>query len=495
MERVLARNKRAYWSARANYLNLIRITPVNKIKLLTLNFFCAFIILYIAILAWAQLTVTTPNCDNDFKTFSLSLVEHHHPYKINRYVRVIHVEKKDHKTTMQTSPPITAVNMNTPLMSLLLQQMLHISGKMNLDISFYVFLSLFCAGMSVAFLMQLFTISPRFFLPLLLLLWLSWPSLYNLKLGQISFLLLPLLSFSFLLLHRQAYCLMAIVLGLLASLKLFFLIFILFFVMKRQWRLSLLFLLSFAVFFFLPLIYFHWSDFHAFFMMASKRQLFLDRSTLPMNGSLLGFVMNTADLLHIIPSQNQVTLSVSILCSYAIVRWLVYDYYFLQTLPEYEDALRFSFLILIALFCSPLAWIYYFLFLIIPLVTIIQISQRYVLSAWFYVFLIDALLLLYFPYTGKEVGILGFLLRFSVFMSLVCWLFALNIAAKAISNGVRVTNALQQPKKMIGIFSCYALLSVTLLSFNYGMPYLLDPDKTPYLKSVAPVLWLPIKSA
>src|SRR3990167_1257434 len=157
---------------------------MNKIKLFTFNFFCAFIILYIAVLAWAQLTVTTPNCDNDFKTFSLSLVEHHHLYKINRYVRVIHVEKKHHQTTLQTSPPITAVNMNTPLMSLLLQQMLHISDKMNLNIVFYVFLSLFCAGISVIFLMRLFPIALQFFLPLLLLLWLSWPSLYNLKLGQ-----------------------------------------------------------------------------------------------------------------------------------------------------------------------------------------------------------------------------------------------------------------------------------------------------------------------
>ena len=466
---------------------------MNKIKLFTFNFFCAFIILYIAVLAWAQLTVTTPNCDNDFKTFSLSLVEHHHLYKINRYVRVIHVEKKHHQTTLQTSPPITAVNMNTPLMSLLLQQMLHISDKMNLNIVFYVFLSLFCAGISVIFLMRLFPIALQFFLPLLLLLWLSWPSLYNLKLGQISFLLLPLLTFSFLLLHRQSYRLLAIALGLLASLKLFFLILLLFFIVRREWRLSLLFLISFVFFFFSPLVYFHWADFHAFFVMASQRQLFLDRSTLPMNGSLLGFVMNMADLLHIIPSQNQVTLSVLILCSYAIIRWLVYDYYFLRHLPEFSDALRFSFLILLALFCSPLAWVYYLLFLIIPLATLIKISQRYVLSKWFYVFLIDALLLLYFPYTGKEAGILGFLLRFSIFMSLVCWLFALNIAAKSISNGIRVINAQQQPNQMISIFVCYALLNVTLLSFNYGMPYLLNPDKTDYLKTTAPVLWLPIK--
>ena len=466
---------------------------MNKIKLLTFNFFCAFIVLYIAVMSWSQLVVTTPKCDNDFKTFSLSLVEHQHPYKINRYVRVFHVEKHHHKTIMQTTPPITAVNMNTPLMSLLLQKMLHLSGKMNVDIVFYLVLSLCCASMSVIFLMRTFTISFHFFLPFLLLLWLSWPSLYTLKLGQVSFLLLPLLSFSFLLLQRQSYRALAITLGLLASLKLFFLIFLLFFMVRREWRLSLLFLVSFAFFFFCPLIYYHWSDYHAFFVMAAQRQLFLDRSTLPMNGSILGLVMNAASLLHLNPSHNQVTLSVSILCLYAIIRWLIYDYYYLRHLPECADELRFGFLILLALFCSPLAWVYYLLFLIIPLVTIIKISQRYVLSKWFYVFLIDALLLIYFPYTGKGFGILGLMMQFSVLMSLVCWFFALNIAAKSISDGIRVIHTQQQPKWIVGIFSCYALLNVTLLAFNYGMPYFLDPDKTAYLKSAAPVMWLPIK--
>lgn len=467
---------------------------MNRLKFYTIHFLSILVVLYVSFLASGQLIASSLFCDNDFKTFSVSLLGDKSPYEIRYYVWVLHSEKKDNKIVMKTSAPISMVNMNTPLMNLFMKKLLSIYSRLNFTVFTYIVCSLIFASVSMVMLLRYFSLPCNYVFPCLGLFWLSWPSLYALKLGQISFFVLPFLVFPFLLLEKRAYFVIAVLLGLLASLKLFFLIFLLFFLTRAQWRLSIVFVLSFLFFFFLPLFYFHWSDYQAFFLVASKHELFLQRSFLPVNGSLLGFVAHMTSLFHFAPSQYQLIFSATALCLYVIIRYVIYDCFFLQKLPDQADALRFSFLIVIALLCSPLGWLYYFIFLIIPFMTVIKISQRYVISKWLYVFLINALLLLFFPFIKKTVGFLGFIAQFSMLMSLICCLFVLIVAARAVNCGVLIDGENNQPNWLVSIFVFYVLWGFILLSFNYGMPYFLNPDKTNYFKQTARVFWLSDKN-
>ncbi|OGT44054.1 MAG: hypothetical protein A3F13_02285 [Gammaproteobacteria bacterium RIFCSPHIGHO2_12_FULL_40_19] len=467
------------------------IQGVQKRKLLFLNIACLLIIAYFTVLTCRQIIYATPVYDNDYKTFYISLRKPLDVYSEHFYVRVLayaNVKENEITTTnAKTSPTLSAVNMNTPTMCFILKGLVNISNSLSVNALAWSFSALFCAALSLYVLLRLFkTLSLWYYLPLLLLLFLSWPSLSALKLGQVSYFILPFFSIAFLLVNLKHWRSAAVVFALLASLKLFFLIFFLFFVAKRNWRLSLLFVGSFLFFFFLPVIYFHWAVYHDFFRMAQNEYLVVSHSTFPMNGSLLGVVARLVTVFNLPSYMPQLRLSIIILSLYVLIRWLIYDYYFLRSLPEFSDELRVSFLIVLGLLLSPLAWIYYFLFLLIPVVVFFKISARYALSKTFFIFFILALALPYFAWMSSVYKTVWYVQNFSSAASLVCWLICVFSAANSVC---RANPPLKKNREILFAILCLTvLLNVILLHLNYGMPYFLDLNKKNYIQNTMPAI-------
>ena len=268
--------------------------------------------------------------------------------------------------------------------------------------------------------------------------------------------------------------------------EIIFLIFVLLFIPARQWKWMSLFMISFLFFFFLPTLYFPWPVYQAFFQMAHHYILFIERAMLPMNGSLLGVVTNVVRLWHPASTTMQIRVCTIILCLYVLVRWIIYDNNQLRHFSSYSKELRFSFLIVLALICSPLGWEYYFLFLIIPVVVMLEISGRYALSVLFYIFFTAAMIFPYFGWMDKTNGFAYIVQSFCVFLALIFFLVALISAARSVHRAQ--PPVFNQAYCIIGILSVCVLINVILILFNYGMPYFLDITEKSYLQHVGAIM-------
>src|SRR3990167_6504483 len=202
------------------------IQGVQRKKLLFLNIACLLLIAYFTVLTCRQIIYATPVYDNDYKTFYISLHKPLTVYDDHYYVRVFHYHEEKNisiiKTTARTGPTLNAVNMNTPLMCFILRGLTNVSHHLFVNAIVWALCSLLGAAVSLYVLMRLFkTLSLWYYFPLLLLLFFSWPSLSTLKLGQVSYLVLPFLCVGFVLVHLKQYRSAAVMLALLAALKLF----------------------------------------------------------------------------------------------------------------------------------------------------------------------------------------------------------------------------------------------------------------------------------
>src|SRR3989338_9101220 len=170
------------------------------------------------------------------------------------------------------------------------------------------------------------------------------------------------------------------------------------------------------------------------------------------------------------------------------MRWLIYDYCFLRSLPAFSDELRMSFLIVMALLLSPLSWTYYFLFLLVPVVVFFKISQHHALSKTFFVFFILALVLPYFALFSNN-KTMWIIQNFSDTASLVCWIVCVFSAAKSVS---RANPPLKKNQEILfAILCCHILVNVILIYFDYGMPYFLDLTKKVYVRNTMPAFSIP----
>lgn len=453
---------------------------MNNVKISLLNFLCALLLIYFMILAWQHVVVSTPFFDCDFKTFYLSLKNDHALYQPHYYYHLQQVVKTKIKTVIHSGPRIDAINMNTPMMNIFMRLWIHPHMSLRTSVLIFMSVSLLCAVFSVYLLCR------EWVLPFTLLLWLSWPSLYNLYIGQISYLVLPFLCWGLLLYEKEKWNALSVVLGLVAGLKLFFLIFILLFLSHKKWVHALIFICAFVFFFFSPFIYFSWDNFHQFMQLVNQERLFVSRALFPTNGSILGLVMHIDYFLKHHSSLFQIRLATSILCFYVLLRWFIYDYRHLHTLSAFNRPLRFSFLILLSLLCSPLGWAYYFIFLIIPVVVMLRIAKQFHFSVWFFIFFSASIGLLYFGWMKQDGIALDGLQMVSVFLSLVSFFIALCFSVRAVR--LNQPAVITQSYSIIAILMLSTIIAVSLLLFNYGMPYFLDPTQQAYLNHVNPII-------
>lgn len=471
-----------------------KVRTNSNIKTIILGIISTLLIAYFTLLSYRQLLYATPVYDNDYKTFYVSLRDPMTVYDDHFYMRVYGYfkEKGDQKIQAKTSPTLTAVNMNTPLMCLFLRGLVNVSHSLNINSLVFAVCSLFCGFAGFVFLMRIFDeVNPWYVPALFLLLYFSWPSFSALKLGQVSYLVLPFLSLGFLSVYRKQYTASAVILGFVAALKLFFLIFLVFYLIRMDWKRAIIFLSTFLIFFFLPVLYFHWPVYDSFYKLTQNHFIFISHATFSMNGSLLGVIVRTESLFDLPFTNTQTNLLLLLLSLYFLVRYVIYDFKVVSALPEFSDALRISFLIVLAIMLSPLGWVYYFIFMTVPVFVFFKISEQYALTRTFFVFLSLSFVLPYIAWLQPTTHMMWFCVGSMPFLSLLCWMVCLCSA----TNSVRYQRLHSEDRRSVffAVLFIQVLASIVLLYANFGMPYFLDLFKKEYVANTMSAISLPPK--
>lgn len=429
----------------------------RKMKFIFLSVVSLIILLYVSFLSWQRLVFYTPLNQTDYATLYYSLTNNHAVYERYDAMMPSHI-------TGVSSHFEQGINFNTPTMNLLL--MLWVNGHHHLSLNafWWVFISTVGLLVAVACGLQYMNDSLKYLLPATLLCWFSWPSFNAAILGQVTFFILPVLLLAFVLCHREKWLWMTITVAFLASIKLFFLLFLFFFIAKKQWRYAALFLICFAAFFFLPLLYFSWHDYVSYFQLVHNPIDIFDRSTRLENGSLLGFLTS---MIMLLSTPGQVHSIFPVQCifvfisTYIMVRWIFYYQHYIASCEYHADDIAFSFIVILALILSPLSWTYYQLFLIVPVLVMMKIEKSTIFPRYCYVLLLLALCL---PFL---VGVpLSILPHFAVFLSLLCWLGCLTLLTNAaeFSSGVYLRR-----KHILFILILNSMITCGLIVSNYGM--------------------------
>lgn len=424
---------------------------MESIKSGLINSFCFCFLIYFSFLSWHHLVLSTPKFGSDYATFYYSLRDQHSVYE--KHIAQVNAQAVD------------GTNFNTPTMNLILKSLVNVSNQLSINALLWTAVSFLGASLGILCMLKYLYNDYRYFLPSLVLFLLTWPSFNNIILGQVSFIVLPFLTFSFLLGYYKRWLWMAVVLAFLASIKLFFLLFLIFFLVRKEWKAALLFAVLFLVFFFLPLLYFSVKDYAAFFQIAMTPIGIFDRSTRLENGSLLGFITTIVwlsavkgQILQIAPVRYVYIL----ISTYVVARWMIYYRSYLSKLSAFEYELSFSFIVILSLLLSPLAWIYYEVFFLIPAVVFLKIAKQYALSISFYICF--SLALFFSCLVGVPVLIVA---HFCVFVNLLLWIACAVLVAQSVMQSHQTHT--HSFKLSYYLLIANALLTAILLLANYGM--------------------------
>jgi len=454
---------------------------MSKSILVCINIVCLILIAYFSILSWRNLTASSTMLNNDYALFYKTLRDPSVMYRTLHHLTVIN------KTLTDQS----IFNFNTPTMNLFLKPMINFSDDLSTNVLLWVLLSLFGASVSVILLtnwLNDYHIKYLVFLPALVALETSRPALFNANSGQLAFFLLPILCAAFFLESIKKRNAAAVLFGLLASLKLFFLIFLLFYVTRQQWRLLLIFLVSFIGFFFLPIVFFTKANYWTFFHANENSLQTIYRSLSPLNGALLGFVAKMFGFFKTHPTVIEILIPTYFLSIYIIVRWMIYDYRKLKYLPEFSTELAICFLIVFALMCSPSAWLYYHVFLLIPVLVLIKMSRHYLISNRCIFYFAIALFSPYFlslPVTGFFSNAVY---HVCVFFSLVFWMLCLLSASSSIQHVE--TAKKYQSHILLFVIVLYTGCSFLFLDYHNAVSRFIEINKPAYLKNITPGVWI-----
>lgn len=451
----------------------------KKQSIVLRNFFSVIMLILITVLACRQLNVAIQKGNVDYWTLQQTAWSPEKSYQLFYSARVQKMERTKTATQIWLAPDKRPeVNLNTPLMTCFVKVIMRAKTTV-MNASVWIALSLLCAAISIAGLLYWMQDNFRYWNDLpsyLLLAWASWPSLYALQQGQVSWFVLPVLVVAFLLEVFDCRRYAAITLGVLASLKLFFLIFALLYVTRFEWRLFMLFFAAFLCAFCLPLLYFSWQNYLQYGALLQNHVIIVSRAIAQMNGTVLGFVANVVRQLPIVSPLNVILLIASLIIVYGVFTWIRFDLKVIRTLPVFHAEIRFAFLILLALLFSPLAWLYYFIFLIVPYAVIAKISYRYALSKTTWGFLI----------AGFVLPLLCFFQEIALFCGLLCWVFSLRAATHDVQNARSSKKQAQYFIVLIPV--CYAACSLILFSFIPGGQYFWQWNKAAYFNAVMPTI-------
>lgn len=469
---------------------------MTKRILILINVISFFFVMYFTFLAGLQTVVSAPRYDTDYQTLYLAF-HGNNPnllYAKFPYAPIVSVEEKSNEKgekaekIVKTLPVVLSVNVNTPVMSFLLHPFFNVSTTLLTNVIVWTAISLFGAALGIFILMMLFEskLSMIYFMPLLALFYLSWPSIYNLRLGEVSYLLLPIFC-AFFFLEKKGFRLLAVILiALLSAMKLFFLIFILFYLFKKEWKYLLIYVVSFLVFFFAPIFYYSVDVYRAFFQTMDNAELIFQHAVFGANGSILGLIERVDRLWQFHLSYHYKKL-ILLLSAVILLGWYYFfDKKYIAKLSEFSDDIRIGFLTVFALMLSPLGWVYYYVFLLIPIVTFFKIQKKCQLSLAFYCFFCLAVFLPYVAWYYSATGWVFYIEQVAAFLSLFCWMLCLYCATRDFS--VPCKKNPQNSILMISVLTAQVFFSFALLAVNFGIAFYLQWNKENYYRHTPAVM-------
>lgn len=293
-----------------------------------------------------------------------------------------------------------ASDLNPPFFTFIISPL----GLLNYSIAytFWCVFSILCGVLSAIFLQKAISVPFQhisYTLAIILALFVYYPTFSVIQFGQVSLVLLALLSGAWLAAKQKYLALAGILLGVAASLKIIFGLFLFYFLFRREWRGLFGFILTGIICTLIPLSLLGSKTYFNYYSVI--RHIYWYAST--WNASLLGFFLR----LFGGPEKNVPLISAP---------WLTYKLYFLSSFllliglikylqptkkiePTAKLDLDFSSVIVTMLLISPLGWLYYFSWLSIPFLACWKLINQRETSLWLGFMLAICILLSSIPHT------------------------------------------------------------------------------------------------
>lgn len=268
--------------------------------------------------------------------------------------------------------------LNPPFFILLLLPL----GLLSYPISLWLWslISIACGIISVLFLLKILNFQKQqlnYVLGFFLAFFVYYPTFTNMQFGQVTLFLMPLITGAWLAARQKNYYWLGILLGIAASIKPFIGLFFLYLLIRCEWRALACFLITLFICSLLASIVFGYHSYIDYFYVLQSVNWY----SASWNDSLLGF------LLRLFGGKEINTPLISL-------PWLTYKLYYLIEIlllgmyikfiwPIKKINLQkkldidFSLTIVVMLLLSPLAWLYYFPFLIIPFIVLLQLAKEH----------------------------------------------------------------------------------------------------------------------
>ncbi len=211
-----------------------------------------------------------------------------------------------------------------------------------------------------------------------------FPVYANFFLGQLGSILLLITAAAWLQCRKKSYDIAGILLGFAFSLKLFYGLFLIFFLIRRKWRTLFIMITTYVSCSFAAFVFFGLSNYKHYLYTLNHIRWFAGS----WNASLYGFLIRLFGTGH---EGNHPIINYPSLGQpfYHIISIIILVYFVYQIHKSYQNEMRvadynprdeldwqFSLTLVVMLLLSPLAWLYYFTLLIIPFITIIRLIHK-----------------------------------------------------------------------------------------------------------------------
>ncbi len=295
----------------------------------------------------------------------------------NIYTKIFLSQKETTNSGIQTHIKQAAPDLNPPFFTLLVLPL----GLLTYSSALLLWSALSIAGgiLSIILLQKALKLNdPPIYLTLsfILAFFVYYPTFAVIQFGQVTLVLLPLVVAAWLSAKNKYLATAGILLGIVASLKIIFGLFLIYFLMRREWRATIAFIATIIICSLIPLLFFGTKSYVDYYQIIHHIHWYASN----WNASLLGFLFrlfgsheNNASVFAIPHLANILFWLLSIILLLTFIKYLFPNNKLNQ---QTKLDLDFSMTLVVMLILSPLGWLYYFPFLLIPFVVCVQLAQR-----------------------------------------------------------------------------------------------------------------------
>lgn len=295
--------------------------------------------------------------------------------KENIYTRIIVTPKQDQQKTVLPARTKLAAMLDPPFFVLLILPL----GYLTYGVSLWLWslFSIGCGVLSIILLTKLFNDRSKLLTFGLLIAFFSYLPTFNVMFfGQVTLLLMPLTIGAWLAAHRKYFGLLGLLLGIAAAIKIFFGLFLFYFLMRREWRALFAFILTFLICTALPILPFGFQSYLNYYSILHS----INWYSSSWNASILGVLSRLFGgepnaplfaLPHIVQPLYWLLSGIMLI---ALLK-------FLQPAKTIEPAIKldldFAVITVAMLLLSPFGWFYYFSLLTVPIIVLFKLAAKH----------------------------------------------------------------------------------------------------------------------